>query len=74
MAASSGCDFLRFRRNTSRRAVVNRTRTTAPTTPPTIAALFDLEWDVVDGTGGDDVDGREVGERRVKADMAKSGL
>jgi len=72
--ATPGCKFLRFRRNTSRRATVNRRRTIAPTTPPAIAALFDLEWDVVDDTGEDDIDEGEVGGRRVKADMAKSGL
>jgi hypothetical protein len=68
--------------------MVNRTRATAPTTPPAMAALFDLEWDVADDTGGegvgegvegedgevDDTGGEEVGERRVKADIAKSGL
>ena len=51
--ATSGCQFLRFRRNTSRRALVNRTRATAPTMPPAMAALFDLEWDVGDDTGGE---------------------
>ena len=59
--------------------MLNRTRAIAPTTPPAIAALFDLEWDVADDTVGEGIDdvgdtGREVGGRRVKADMAKSGL
>jgi len=48
---ASGCKFLRFRRNTSRTAKANRRRATAPTTPPAMAAVFDLEWDVGDDTG-----------------------
>ena len=75
--AASGCRFLRFRRSTSRRARANKMKATAPATPPAIAALFDLEWDVADDTGGvleggdiediEDVDGGEVV-------TAKSGL
>jgi len=33
---------------------MNRTRATAPTTPPAMAASFDLEWDV-----GADIGGKE---------------
>ena len=72
--AASWCEFLCFRRNTSRRATVNR-RTTAPTTPPAMAPLFDLEWDVVDDTGGEVLEGRDV-EDVDKGDgvTAKFGL
>ena len=44
---------------------MNRTRATAPTTPPAMAALFNLEWDVGAGEGleGEDVGGEGVTAR-----------
>jgi len=63
--AAPECEFLRFRRKKSRRANANRTRATAPTTPPAMAALFNLEWDVGAGEGleGEDVGGEGVTAR-----------
>jgi len=69
--AASGCDFLRFRRNTSRRAKANSVRATAPTTPPAMAALFDLEWDVEAGEG---LEGEDVEDAEGEGVTARTGL